>query len=174
MPLVDIEPRPMKYTEEQLARVKASVPEEDPRTWYDRYKPERLQRGVYIGYMQTFFAMTENLHDEWDDEFWFRQQEGLQAFMASVHNGTYYPSYGVCDSPEQFMEKIGHQLEASPQDYMVELIPLTPETSPGWRWHKNGEYIGTQEPMAEHLGDESVIKLVYSFGIYRRKEKKEG
>lgn len=35
----------------------------------------------------------------------------------------------------------------------------------GWRWHKWGPYIGTQEPKAEYLYDEPTITLIYTYTI---------
>ena len=34
----------------------------------------------------------------------------------------------------------------------------------GWRWHKWGPYIGTQDPQCEYLADEPEIKEVF---VYR-------
>lgn len=37
----------------------------------------------------------------------------------------------------------------------------------GWRWHKWGEYIGTQNPRCEYLNDEPEIEKVICFSIYK-------
>lgn len=37
----------------------------------------------------------------------------------------------------------------------------------GWRWHKWGPYIGTQNPKCEYLNDEPEIEKVICFSIYK-------
>lgn len=37
----------------------------------------------------------------------------------------------------------------------------------GWRWHKWGPYIGTQNPQCEYLNDEPQIDEVITFSIYK-------
>lgn len=37
----------------------------------------------------------------------------------------------------------------------------------GWRWHKWGPYIGTQEPRCEYLNNEPEIEKVICFHIYK-------
>lgn len=37
----------------------------------------------------------------------------------------------------------------------------------GWRWHKWGQYIGTQKPSREYLNDEPEIEKVVCFSIYK-------
>jgi len=39
-------------------------------------------------------------------------------------------------------------------------------TDGGWRWHKWGEYIGTQNPQMEYIHDEPEIEKVYVYHIY--------
>lgn len=78
--------------------------------------------------------------------------------------------YGVCDSVEQLLAKYP-ELEASERQFLVTVHPLKKsEQSPdgGWRWHKWGEYIGTQEPLREYLYDEPVIEEVMVYQIYER------
>lgn len=86
-------------------------------------------------------------------------------------DGQWFGSYGVCDSPEQFMEKIGKHLEASSDKYVVCFVKIRKdEQSPsgGWRWHKWGEYIGKQEPQCEYIYDEPVIEEVYTYHFYKK------
>jgi hypothetical protein len=83
----------------------------------------------------------------------------------------YICSYGGCDSPEQFMGRIGNYLESLPDSYVVSFVELNKEDmvpEGGWRWHKWGPYIGTQEPQCEYLYDEPVITKVYTYGILKK------
>jgi hypothetical protein len=77
------------------------------------------------------------------------------------------PSYGVCDSPEQVCKKFN--LEEMPGKYFISFVRLMKRDQPadgGWRWHKWGEYIGTQTPQCEYLHDEPEIQEVYTYGIH--------
>lgn len=66
-------------------------------------------------------------------------------------------SYGVADSPEQFLAKHGEHIEALGRDLCVFMVHVRKSTQPsdgGWRWHKWGPYVGTGEPTMEYLYDE--------------------
>lgn len=79
--------------------------------------------------------------------------------------------YGVCDSPEQFMEKMGAILANSQRRFVVSFVHLhKSDQSPkgGWRWHKWGEYIGNQSPRCEYLYDEPEISEVWTFHVYEQ------
>lgn len=78
--------------------------------------------------------------------------------------------YGVCDSLEQLLEKYP-ELEAPGRGFLVTLHEVKKsEQSPqgGWRWHKWGEYIGTQNPTREYLYDEPAIESVFVYHIYEK------
>lgn len=77
--------------------------------------------------------------------------------------------YGVCDSPEQLLEHLPHLAE-DPEAYMVAMVEIRRDRQSdwgGWRWHKWGPYIGTQNPQHEYLYDEKHIDVVYTYHIYR-------
>lgn len=82
------------------------------------------------------------------------------------------PTYGVCDSPEQFVEKFHATLEADPRNICVFFthIPKEPHNNGkggGWRWHKWGEYVGDGEPTTEYLDDEAGFEIgVYVFHVH--------
>ena len=81
--------------------------------------------------------------------------------------------YGVCDSVEQLLAACP-ELEAPGRDFVVTLTKVRKADQPedgGWRWHKWGEYIGTQNPTTEYLHDEPNIEEVYCFHIYEREPK---
>lgn len=78
--------------------------------------------------------------------------------------------YGVCDDLQQLLDACP-ELEAPGREFVVTLTPVTraeQEPRGGWRWHKWGEYIGTQNPQHEYLYDEEGIDLVYCFHVYER------
>lgn len=80
-------------------------------------------------------------------------------------------SYGVCDSPEQFVAKFGEVLGPDPRTFTVAFTHVTknPENKGqrgGWRWHKWGQYVGLGEPTCEYLDDEDGFPDgVYTFSI---------
>ena len=80
----------------------------------------------------------------------------------------FFPCCGVCDSPDQLLEKMPDEIRTGPRRFAVSLTPIVrSEQSPtgGWRWHKWGEYIGTQKPTREYLYDEPDIEKVYCFHV---------
>ena len=82
------------------------------------------------------------------------------------------PEYGVADNLEQIKEKYKAFL-TSEQKFVFEVTPVYKshqEAEGGWRWHKWGEYIGTQIPTCEYLYDEPIIEEVMCFHIYKFKE----
>lgn len=77
--------------------------------------------------------------------------------------------FGVVDTVEQFDELFGDTLRNSPRKYVVSFVEIKREDQPasgGWRYHKWGEYYGTQEPQHEYLADDTHIDRVFSFHIY--------
>jgi hypothetical protein len=85
------------------------------------------------------------------------------------------PSYGVCDTPDQICERF--PLETLPGAYFVSFVRLLKrdqDPEGGWRWHKWGEYIGTQKPQCEYLYDEPEIEEVHTFHIYEVKPQFRG
>lgn len=83
------------------------------------------------------------------------------------------PSYGVCDNYQQILKEYP-ELEADKErHYTIGLTPVMKEHEPpngGWRWHKWGPYIGTQESKAEYLYDEPTITLIYTYTIIELKD----
>lgn len=81
--------------------------------------------------------------------------------------GRDYDTYGVCDTPEQCIERL--KLREIDKKVCVVFVRLLREDQPpegGWRWHKWGPYIGDQKPEHEYLYDEKHIERVYTFHVY--------
>lgn len=79
------------------------------------------------------------------------------------------PDYGVCDTPEQVLET-WPSLATDENRFVILFTEINREHHPDWRWHKNGRYIGTQNPEWEHLGEEDEsIQKVLTFSIIRLK-----
>lgn len=78
------------------------------------------------------------------------------------------PPYGVCDGPEQLLSL--YDFEADPRQLVIFLVEMRKEDQPerdGWRWHKWGPYVGTQNPQCEYLYDEPEIESAWTYSIYR-------
>lgn len=111
------------------------------------------------------------------------QVNGRPAGAENVQEGVYEighfgfpPGYdddyisGVADNIQQIID---HHPEVNEPDreFVITMTPIIAREQPaegGWRWHKWGEYIGTQDPQCEYLRDEPVIEKVYVYHIYER------
>lgn len=90
--------------------------------------------------------------------------------FGSIDDEEYRGPYGVCDSAAQLLEKYP-ELEAPGRSFVVTLkeVKKSEQSSDGgWRWHKWGEYIGTQGPTREYLYDEPLIESVFVYHIYEK------
>lgn len=106
------------------------------------------------------------------------QTEIWEAEDGSTHleNGKVIPehdelisSYGVCDTVEQVLERYKSVIDNPNVQIVINVSPITKSSQPsdgGWRWHKWGEYIGTQEPTQEYLYDEEHIDEVLIFHVF--------
>jgi hypothetical protein len=87
-------------------------------------------------------------------------------------NNTLY--YGVADSIDQIVdlynknkENEGGWFKGNHVILCRKVIKDPDNPCSGWRWHKWGEYIGTQNPQCEYLNDEPLIEEVITFSIYK-------
>lgn len=77
--------------------------------------------------------------------------------------------YGVADDIEQVKEKFAKVIANPDVQICISLMPVFKEAEPeqgGWRWHKWGEYIGTQNPQCEYLFNEPEIDSVLCYHVY--------
>lgn len=82
-------------------------------------------------------------------------------------------AYGVCDSVEQLLSACPELENDKARNFVVTVTKVTrasQEPEGGWRWHKWGEYIGTQNPQHEYLYDDTHISEVLVYHIYERKD----
>ena len=78
-------------------------------------------------------------------------------------------AYGLCDSPEQLMELYPHLDDDDVPRVVGFQYIVRKNQSPqgGFRYHKNGNYVGRQRPRHEYLYDDTHIDHIISFHIYR-------
>lgn len=77
-------------------------------------------------------------------------------------------AYGVCDSYQQVMEMYPELITDADHKYVILLSSVYKSDQPsegGWRWHKWGPYIGTQNSTCEYLYDEPDVEKVYCYKI---------
>lgn len=117
-------------------------------------RPDRVRRGVYLIKHHSF----ERLLPESKNG---RQEPTL---LEDLNN------YGVCDSIDQFMSKLGELLESLPNKLVISFTHIRKDAQPpkeGWRWHKWGPYVGNGTPSTEYLYDEPGFPDgVYTYHIY--------
>lgn len=80
----------------------------------------------------------------------------------------YVSTYGVCDNIEQVLKHFEGIIN-SDLEVVISLTPISRDNQPqsgGWRWHKHGAYIGTQNPQHEYIADEPEIEKVYVFNLH--------
>ena len=84
-----------------------------------------------------------------------------------------FNSYGVCDDFQQILDQCPEIVNSTGREFVITLAEMCKEDQPdwgGWRWHKWGPYIGTQEPTTEYLYDEPIIERVFCYHIYEKKK----
>ncbi len=74
-------------------------------------------------------------------------------------------NYGSADTIEQIVKHHANLIADPLKKYVLSVTLLLRDVDKSWRWHKNGQYIGTRQPQAEHLGDEPEITevIMYEF-----------
>jgi hypothetical protein len=119
--------------------------------------------------------MSNSLHDVDEsnlDDFMLREgnlyhllgdtRTGLQTI---IQDGV-LSSYGSCDSIENLLTHPNYApILNGPRKFTIFMRELSKEYDSGWRWHKNGPYIGNQNSVTEHFGDEPEIQSVWTFYI---------
>lgn len=78
--------------------------------------------------------------------------------------------YGVADNLEQVVRHYEATIRNPDVRAAIGVYPVWREHQPphnGWRYHKNGEYIGSQNPQHEYLADDTHIDYVLTFHVYR-------
>jgi hypothetical protein len=127
--------------------------------------PCRIKQGVYVDCVSNFHNFMGPGWKDREEVVYNAYHSGQLTLMRAVNELSRIPAYGVVDSPEQFLERFGDELEKDPGQHAVGFTRVTKEKSPYFRWHKNGEYYGTQKRQYEHLGDEEAIAEVYTFTV---------
>lgn len=80
-----------------------------------------------------------------------------------------YGAYGLCDSPEQLLAVYPHFADDDVKRVITfsGILREDQPSSGGFRYHKNGTYVGRQKPRNEYLYDDKHIDMICSFHVYR-------
>lgn len=126
------------------------------------FERTRLAQGVYqIGHF--------SLDRELDLDSMSKFEKNYPELKPADPDG-YFGCYGVCDNWEQIIERCPMIRDDPDRHFVVSVTCMRKaDQSPsgGWRWHKWGDYIGTQSPQCEYLYDEPVIEQAYVYHVYQ-------
>jgi hypothetical protein len=148
--LVSVRQRPMDPTMQAILQAIGGMSNPTPR---------EIIKGVYEIEHFSFDHAMGIRWEEFDDNY---------PKLTDAH-GEWFGCYGVCDNFEQVLTQCPEIIE-SKTPYALSVTPIRKaESSPegGWRWHKWGAYIGTQEPTTEYIYDEPVIEQVYCYHVHK-------
>ena len=144
-------------------------------------EPGPVDGTVHEHYGASQFIFPDLLTDPWFDVLHhsFEIQDvgerltwAREKFIERENAGLPTGAYGVADSIEQVIERWPFLVQDEHR-YLISYMTVRHEDEPdrgGWRWHKWGPYIGTQDPQYEYLADESGIEQVICFHIYQYKD----
>lgn len=114
--------------------------------------------------------------NHWNFPLLFSQRTSERVKVEELDDALYpeikAPSYGVCDSPMQFLSHHREELrnpDRSIPPLLVDFVEILKSEQPsegGWRWEKWGPYTGYQEPKSDYLFDEPRIKRVFTFSLF--------
>ena len=136
--------------------------------------PVRIEQGIWEGGLNpTHLVEASNLH-----EFvmsmgnLYQTHDDTRDGWTIMKESGFLSAYGVCDGIQNLLThpQYADILNGSRQFtvFMTE-IRREHEEPGGWRWHKWGPYIGSQEPTTEYLYDEEEIESVWLFNIVEHK-----
>jgi hypothetical protein len=136
---------------------------------------QRVGQGLYvlIDVMATYSLRDKGwmeFRHEWP-EYRGNADHRMNAVREEFESDTLFSEYGSCDSPEQFLAHAGYgkKVVASPHSFIVTFHYMPKAEYAGYRWHKNGPYVGLRERMGhEYLEEEPNIEAIYQFHVLRQ------
>jgi len=191
--LVDITFRP--FADDHQARYRALAEEHNAKNPDDLLPlelshPPRMAKGMYVAngnfnvrdIVQTVVEDVPPYYELMRKDNWEGYHEARSAYKRKMNKlysekykkGPYrgvegLGAYGLCDSPEQFLECFPHIADDEIPRFLTFYGIKREHQSPqgGFRYHKNGTYYGKQKPRCEYLYDDTHIDMICGFHIYR-------
>jgi hypothetical protein len=143
---------------------------------------QRIAEGVYLSHFNFSLELkaAHLLVSEYPFSPWMnpdttphdggKRHEDTEKFIVETVMDPNTPDdFGVCDHWTQITEKWPVIVDDYEHRYIIALVEIRrddQEASGGWRWHKWGTYLGTQNPTHEYLYDDTHIDVVYTYHIY--------
>ena len=172
--LVDLTPieseriRCVKILKETLR----DIPEEEYWRYIMSYPQANLETGIYHSFtgnlLDFLFEETSNQEFGFNCKYWCEFDE--------KNDNMFTNSYGVADNIEQIKEYFKKQIQRPDEKYFITIHYIYQEkecNGSGWRWHKNGPYIGNLEPKCEYFNDEDFgqdfLGYLIDFHCYKLK-----
>jgi hypothetical protein len=168
--LVDLDLDAMRATEygTRVAALRAA----DPTLTYDPFAVMHIDRGMYFAHgLDHLLQDCGILAQAWPYDAMFEggdtPESRLAYLCATWEDPTHPETYGSCDYPMQVIEKYP-RIETDDRRLVVAFTYLRRDNQQdgGWRWHKNGPYVGNFKPQCEYLGDEPIVEEVYTFHLH--------
>lgn len=130
--------------------------------------PQRLCLGIYLS------PSSPDIEEDTDDfsrragNLLHRYDDARKPLDVLIKDGM-LKSYGVCDGVVDILNHPQYSEVLSDRNRVFTIflneIRREHEGPGGWRWEKNGDYIGTRTPQRDYLYDEPDIESVYVFHI---------
>lgn len=140
----------------------------------DNYKL-RIERGVYYPPMLFNFNLAlEKCKGSFDSYPFKKSDKDKEDWKTILQRWDNEPdNYGVADNIGQIKYYYKNQIKDYSRKYVISISPVFRDLSNkgkggGWRWHKWGKYIGTQEPTTQYLDDEENIESILCFSIFEK------
>ncbi len=132
-----------------------NISEDDYWMYIMSYPQAHIETGIYhsgSGNLPKYlFEETSSNDFDYSCEYWNEFNESATWLLPNP--------YGVADNLEQIKEYFKRQISDPDEKYFIVVHHIYQEKENayrggGWRWHKNGPYIGNLEPQCEYLDDE--------------------
>ena len=155
--LVDLTPieHAQKAREDSLREMFPDIPEKDYWKHILSYPEAHLEKGIYYAYAdgnfdKYLFEETNGDHFGYQSYFW-NETEHVNGWIPP------YTTYGSADNIEQIKDFFRRQIKDPEERYFIVIHPVfqnKEDRGSGFKWHKNGCYIGKFKSKCIYLNDE--------------------
>lgn len=162
-----------------------SIHKKDLRKWWHYKAKELRERHLsfnnffkptgYVGVYETYGICDEHTINTWCkqhatyDDILRKSRQLMQQGVPfeDIHRMEHNAwDYGVADNIEQIIDYYNNNTGFK-GNHVIFVNKIRKYYNGGWRWHKWGQYIGTQNPQCEYLDDEPEINEVLIYSIYQ-------
>lgn len=125
----------------------------------------RLMTGVYLNGLPSRYVTNDMYVLSRDSNRIYSYEE----VKRQIPHDYIITPYCVSDNLRQVVNYFQRFLDEPDRNFAISLHPEYRDKQPpenGWRWEKNGVYIGNKTPQADYLHDEPEIKHVINCMLY--------